>query len=881
MICFINKKREIFCMESPDRSIASSRLPHPGKAVPIAHIADDVKELRKPDIQQQQTLLSGRALKDFSSAAKFEGDLTNVTNNDHKYAAYESGAYVDKVDFNKLVDTDIRYVDANKWVNGPLDLLRGTAKAGTVYITAVLPSGVLTWDVNLAASWTGSPVSVRQIFLPDDPKCPNGFTRVGTYSGGTWTFSEPWKSMAGELTRIMVTSATSSVLGSVVPGMIYELHLGGSTITLPDPANYAVGTKIVFEQYANPDALKAAGTGTGVNAPVWNSTVQCTIPDPSTASHDDTTFKVSLKSAADAVRAAGEPGGTPGASPAEFYEDPRSAVSYSFEVVDIEPFVKNGVTYSKMWVLETEQDASSSIDALVEIIDHHTDQVSDDLVNFTTANAGNFAVNSKVMSFVAHTRGFFKVVIDRNGTDAINSAFAISAFKADGAGNHGYTFVLASERTGGYEVLDPTTQYYYYDSARGIYDLVGSNGGYVVNWTAVPAGINKLYVKTSAEYGSTVATLVSAVDLPSAVANRTALFFGATGAPKYNTAWFNTNKKFVGYIEAPAEYMVQFRLQAESGTNLSSYAGSKVAMSVFFIPDPHNSYVIKDGILDITGSHGDLPKDPGFGVGGVPSAESVALLRDQIVGDLQSKGLYYGNVTVPNGDLNLYINAGMYTLNDGGTFNNVPTDAAARGSRVLVVMDSKSYSSDKILPNSDRVLTGDGEAPEDKTGRRIVQMLFAERGNGVTLSGNNVGFSKVWMRYGFVPTTGATVWSPWSSFAQDRKVSAAQPGSSLSDTDVANLLAAGCTSIYMSGNGGTENNPVELLVTLPDPAGYPDMTFQIEAAPYHSVKLTYTATVGGTTETYEYQPNVHATGNNHLLYNIEHNNGLWYVVVAG
>lgn len=261
-----------------------NKLLHPQKKHLIEHISDDVRTLRKDDVELQKTLLTGRAIKDVLG-----GDTilsTNASDTD-----YFSGG---SLDLNKVIDPSIRYVDAESisgYLNGPL---AGTinAKDGSamLHTMVVLPSGVLSYDDAADGEYVSSdtgdasfPKSIRQVFYPDDKNDMDAYTRVGTLvsvENGVPTYSwADWVSLSGRMLRILVVdkgdtpaehTRAQSILDNVIPYTIYELHCGGCTINLPNADNCILSTQLAFEQYANTNYKFTAVSGTST-------------PDPNTA----------------------------------------------------------------------------------------------------------------------------------------------------------------------------------------------------------------------------------------------------------------------------------------------------------------------------------------------------------------------------------------------------------------------------------------------------------------------------------------------------------------------------------------------------------------------------------------------------------------------
>lgn len=863
-------------------------VPEPIKPVRIEHVADDVKLLKKSDVQQQQTLLTGRALKDFGSAVAFE--FTGTDEYDAKYLTTEQG--VSKIDFNKLVDTDIRFIAANvERVNGPA-WLQGEALAGIIAITNVLQSGALTWDSNLVATRSGHVEHIRQIYWPSDINSPDGYTRVGKWNYGTgrWDWSG-WVNMSASISRVIITDETKGALSTLLPNTIYELHCDGCNITLPSALSMRVGTVIGFEQYPNPKALEAADATneTGIYAKAWSSVVSCNAPDPVTAAHDQVGFQVTLVSALDPIKEATKETGAHGT----WYENAHCGITYKFENVSIVSFEKNGTIYDRMWSLLTDQDADQAVPELSELMDKHTDQISADFVGLNArAAAAAWNTDYKQIAKKADTRGLFKVEINRTGTTAIPSKFSVKAFLADEADA---TFTYA--RTKFPDTLDPNIKYYYQDTTLGRKVLAGK-AGVVTSWDDIDDDIDTLFYRTNVTGGS-IAPIYSSYDTTGKYGTAVdAKFFD--GASLYKVDWFNNHKNFVGYIRATADQILTLDFSNENST--IDAVKSFIEVKVSFIPDDHDSYLFKGAVVDASGSVEDVQRRASTPDHKVADAASVAASRDEIISTLQSKGMFYGNIRKTDAtDLNEYTSPGVYTFEQTSDIQNVPQMIGGPNGTAdtslyatLTVTSSKSFSALKKKAGEDLEYAGDnnGGAVAGDGFERITQIITAElKFNGtVDLSLESYKLlPRMWLRHGIKPSSSSSVtWSSWVHFEPGRTIhefgygAEAYTGPSANMVEmrvVAKLLANGKPSIILKNPAATPINPTGTLptitVNLPDPTPYVNTTFQIEAESNIKVKVKYS--VNGDTYAQTYSA---ASTPDHLLLNIVYSNGLWYVVVA-
>ena len=860
-------------------------VPEPIKPVRIEHVADDVKLLKKSDVQQQKTLLSGRALKDLGSAVAFE--FTGTGEYDADYLTNNN------IDFNKLVDTDIRFIAADDdRVNGPSGLTGGSL-AGIISITNVLQSGALTWDSSLAASRSGHVEHIRQIYWPSDIDNPGGYTRVGKWNYGTssWDWSN-WVIMSPEsVNRIIITDKTASALSALLPNSIYELHCNGCNITLPSALSMKVGTVIGFEQYPNPKALEAADetNKTGIYAEAWSSVVSYEAPDPIATGNPVVDFQVTLVSALDPIKEATKETGAHGT----WYENAHCGITYKFENVSIVPFEKNGTTYDRMWSLLTDQDADQVVPELSELLDKHTDQISADFVGLnSSAAAAAWNTASKQIAKKADTRGLFKVEINRTGTTAIPSNFSVKAYLADEA-SATITYTEVNKPVSNPDsVLDTNLKYYYQDTVLGRKVLAG-RAGVVTSWSDVEDGITKLYYRSNVTGGS-IAAIHSSNDTTGKYGTAVAAEF-FKDASLYDADWFNDHKNFVGYIRANADQILTLDF-SNSGSTIGAVK-SFIEVEVSFIPDDHDSYLFKGAVVDASGSVEDVQRRASTPDHKVADATSVAASRDEIISTLQSKGMFYGNIRntgVTN--LNNYINPGVYTFVQTSGMQNVPQmiggpNGTANTSlyATLTVTSSKSFSALKKKAGEDLTYTGDnnGGAVAGDGFERITQIITAELKANAANPSDALLMPRMWLRHG-IKTTLDTRWTNWVHFEPGRTIhefgygAEAYTGTGTYEIEtlkVASLLANGKPSIILKNPTDTPIDTSGTLptvtVNLPDPTPYVNTTFQIEAEANINVEVKYTANG----ETYEQNYSAASTPN-HLLLNIECNNGLWYVVTA-
>lgn len=408
---------------------------HPQKPVMVEHVTDDIRALRESTGEQQKKLLSSRALADFLAGDTF-----------HDGHESDAGYYVSigvgaqrKVDFDKVVDSSIRFAEADTYINGP----ENVTFSGFLHTLTVLPTGSLVYanhgaDVLCTRPFTKN--TIRQIFYPHDNRDFDAYTRVGSYdyTTRTWNFTR-WVLLSGKLLRIKVTTNDSPVIRTenLRENTIYELHCNGGTIMLPDPDAMTVGSKIVFEQYSNnqaryvesgvdtsrtplpvpsnqiryflkktvsgKDIYYPAGTNNGwltaftpgekyyimASPSAWTSIVQFAEWFPTETTDSETgkpvlekrTYEVNMTPSLDTIRAS--EGGVDSDS-GEWFENNAQAVSFTFEVVDRGTAIEldGGKVSNYTWIMDVDPEAATKMADMAELLDAHTDKAIDDLVMY-------------------------------------------------------------------------------------------------------------------------------------------------------------------------------------------------------------------------------------------------------------------------------------------------------------------------------------------------------------------------------------------------------------------------------------------------------------------------------------------------------------------
>lgn len=104
---------------------------------------------------------------------------------------------------------------------------------------------------------------VRQVVWPDGPNFITPFTRTGTLTGNSYTWTD-WQTLGGGLQRIPMTS---NITAANVKKNVLYYSFSAYTLELPDPTTCTLGTKIGIEQYHDGGQVKytSGGSTTSMN----------------------------------------------------------------------------------------------------------------------------------------------------------------------------------------------------------------------------------------------------------------------------------------------------------------------------------------------------------------------------------------------------------------------------------------------------------------------------------------------------------------------------------------------------------------------------------------------------------------------------------------
>jgi hypothetical protein len=874
------------------------------KKVLVEHVSDDIRAVaQNSNVEQQKTLVTARALADI-----FSGDAFDKTRS--MDAKYFTG---DDVDLNKLTDSCIRYVEKDKYVNGPDSI----SYSGLITVSSVLAGGTLSWDADKNATRDGEPTSIRQIIYPEDLDDFTAYTRVGIYKHGVWSFSL-WLPLGGQMLRICVTEATKAGLltgpsAKLRPNVIYELHCSASEIKLPDANTFPTGTKIVFEQYPG-DAVKD-GSGNVVVSP-RKSQITYTEKDETGASQTYATYAIP---ALDKIRTSAEDYRESGA----WYENSVGAVQYPFEVVDLEKSYTppGGTLVSRTWLLDVDQDAVARTGDLAALIDAHTDQSLADVVRYNSRTIRDAdKANEIVISRQATFAGTFKLTITpQTGKtfSQLTDGFSFKAYlvneNSDGTSTDPsvYDWIEVSRGAS----LDPTLRYYYNDVSGK--KLLAGVGGFVADWDDINADILfvKKYVGANLESAaSSSVTIAPFAGMPSPDALKINCEFSKADLVRYGL--------FEGYIRANRNTTLVIVI--DSNNHLLDK--TVIIPSVTFEPNPHDSYIEKSNINStaLTSAELEALAKKGRPSEMVTSADIVAKIYTDIVSKLQKKGMFFGPRPIPTtaekdgsitrvvANFNAAIEPGIYTINAMAGWNGkngvdsrnfgignpdiigypieIEGSTAPGGSNACISNAVLHVYRSDVYPDN---MLKETDAANASRFTRITQVFYGDLNRinpeGVVPDGNaHEAAPLVSVRYGTVK--GSTVtWSHWVRLTKEKWVAWCY----VAKKDATNYVKNVDGSYTLTKNqivewmrvshdfnlGNETGSKILLTVELPEPSPeLIDLTFDVSS----NITPTFTYTRKGVAEPYTFSaPENMVEGANKARFVFSSDRDLWYLVTAG
>ena len=766
---------------------------HPQKHVLVEHVSDDIRATKQSTLERQKVVLTAQAAADLLTGDSFDPNSSF----DAKY--FTNGA----PDFNKVTDASIRWVEW-PYVNGP----EGIQIPGFLYTFVELPSGQLTWlpDNNVTRDHNGD-LALRQIFYIDEQYGEiEAFTRVGKRVNNVWQFSPYWHRMDGKIIRIYIgqeqVNAGLIQTANLRPDVIYEMHCGGNTITLPDADNLRLGAKIAFEQYANPNE---SGTP-------WTNTVRSTeMQSDGTTETYETVLVPPLKHGrtSEADINAGM-----------WYNDVTQASVYKFDCVDREGqgFTRNGRKYSRTWSLDIDPEAITAMADITAMLGAHTDQMITDIVRYgdrypSTDSAADKAAKKAVTlvtSRQATMNGLIKFAIKFDGdrVSQLTSGFRLRIYRFNE--NTDTTITSHFEYT---KTTDTTPSLYkkYYLKDGSTYSKA-SGTGYIDSFVS---GVE--YYERSVQWYSAMpcATWVYSNNTSAKNADFLGQSAGAYSRTAFN--WVSKvedpqNEGLVGYIKAYRNDTIMVAITSDD-----HYADATiVAPTVEFYPDPHDTYLTKlqidnKSIFPRVLANSTTPFEKTDQIAG--STALVAAVK-LIINQMQGKGMFWGPVPITlnsEEDLDALETTGIYRIKNSITGAGNPLHNAQHS--ILIVFGKESYTADQLEPPTTKF-----------TIRPIVQMMISSPDSTSTFNVTNTVGSVIYTRVGYASSETAQLsWQEWVAYNRRHRVITFDM---TNDPDGKIDLKPGHTDnthIVVVGNGGT------ITVTCPIAGSCPTGKFQLEA----------------------------------------------------
>lgn len=771
------------------------------KPVMIEQVVDDVRALRGDETSQQKIVLSGRAVADLLKGDSFERSNPSDAN-------YFADAVTDTIDLNKVTDGSIRHLRSGQFTHGP-DSVSG---ACFLHVYSVLESGTLTWDDVEAVDPQinkrgGSPIAIRQVLYPGDLNTFSAFTRVAKYNkmSGTFEWSR-WDPLGGTMLRVLITEATAVSLKTLAPNTIYEIHCApGFEIQLPNAMNYAAGTKIAFEQYPDPKgaiAWSSLITYTEANGEVYSTTA---VPNIDRA-------RTSAKTV----------------TGAEMFSEPAGPLYYEFEVTNLAEKIEgsSGTLVDRTWQANVDAECLERTADMAELLASHTDPSLEDFVmygarTFTSANNATRLLCTQIATMSGFVRWSVAAINGKHTSLTSNWGFKLYVFNAETASSAAVNYSKVDiTYSGGVPVTKPNATTHYYVKNGSTYILAGV-GGFLSEFLA-----DRDYYTQNIDPDQMVpVATVNKADLATAKIGYYNANRGDTLLAVITSSGHNADKAFVSPI-------------------------------VEFYPDPHDAYVMKINVNNKSFTLADLAAavKPGADADQVAGATALATAYESIVHTLQRRGRMWG--VKFTGDLNNLVTPGTYSIQNGASLTNAPTDRAEASGTIIVFANE--------FADGEKLYDADGKAVT--AANRFTQIYFCAKRTGATCA-------MMWMRTGFKSGTTLT-WSPWVFMQPGPAVFDASGAASISATQMAQYLANGNPFITIG-----HSSPI--TVTLPDPKDYKNVKCQFEVKKGSS-PVTFTFTTGGNTYSHTTDDDTaNIEANDRYLYPMESDGQYWYLTTIG
>jgi len=408
------------------------------KPVPVQRVSDDIRDLRKGDVAQQQTVLTARAVADI-----FRGDT--VVKSSAFDAKYFDG---DKVDLDLIIDSGCRHIAEGTYINGPKYAVREeetgdqTPYGGFLYTLGVLPTGELYWgpqefpktaeDIEITSkaleveAYRGTPNGdheieyknelpigspIRQLFFVDndDQDEPQSYTRVGRYESyvdvtGQTQFRYKWgnwMTLNGETQYIVVTDARMEEVVNPITNAVYSVHTNIPRFDLPDANTQKLGSTIKIIQHPDPNSE---------DRQLWATNVVYEYGTEGEADYEKMQITCTPAPRRNTVRTE------------EAYKEGLVPTEYVFEVAPRMDDASGSATIiGNTWHLKVDADETEFTTGIVELLDAHTELGIRDIIDYSnrkySADSGAYSHPSKQPLYINRSvccDGFLKFTISKN-----------------------------------------------------------------------------------------------------------------------------------------------------------------------------------------------------------------------------------------------------------------------------------------------------------------------------------------------------------------------------------------------------------------------------------------------------------------------------------
>ena len=361
------------------------------KPVQIQTVSDEIRDLRKGDVDLQQTVLSARAVADI-----FRGDTINKTNG--RDVEYYEG---DTVNLDLIIDSGCRHIEEGSYINGPKYAVREeetgdkTPLGGLLYTMGVLPSGELLWgaqefpktreEIEISLNNpqingesrrefelpVGSPI--RQLFYVanDELDEPQAYTRIGSYETYQTVSGETafryrwgaWVSLNGETQYIVVTDARMEEVVNPIVNSVYSVHTAIPYFYLPDADQQKHGSSIRIIQHPDPNEDDRT---------LWATNVIYIKGEEGDADYEKMQLTCTPAPRRNTVKTE------------EAYKEGLVPTEYTFEVAPRMDDANNDPTIiGKTWHLKVDVDETEFTTGIVELLDAHTELGIEDIIDYT------------------------------------------------------------------------------------------------------------------------------------------------------------------------------------------------------------------------------------------------------------------------------------------------------------------------------------------------------------------------------------------------------------------------------------------------------------------------------------------------------------------